>query len=123
MSPNRRSAIASLLALVVFLALTGLDVEPTLVPIVALVFASAALGDMREDGTLVYLKGAASRQRQLTVFERTGELLMTVGEPLDVLGAGGATAEEPVRSKGPEVSGPGHGNLRRLGHAVLVGRA
>lgn len=27
----------------------------TLVPIVALVFASAALGDMREDGTLVYL--------------------------------------------------------------------
>jgi serine/threonine protein kinase len=35
------------------------------------------------DGTLVYLKGAASRQRQLTIFERTGELLMTVGEPLD----------------------------------------
>ncbi len=27
----------------------------TLVPIVALVFASAALGDLREDGTLVYL--------------------------------------------------------------------
>ena len=27
----------------------------TLVPIVSLVFASAALGDMREDGTLVYL--------------------------------------------------------------------
>jgi WD40 repeat protein len=35
------------------------------------------------DGTLVYLKGAASRLRQLTILDREGETIQTVGEPQD----------------------------------------
>ena len=41
-----------------FVSYMGLSI---LVPIVALIFASASLGDTREDGTLVYLWFASTR--------------------------------------------------------------
>jgi serine/threonine-protein kinase len=48
-----------------------------------LVAPGAGSPSVSGDGTLIYLQGAASRQRQLALLNRDGEVVQTVGDPLD----------------------------------------
>jgi len=48
-----------------------------------LVAPGGAAPSVSGEGTLVYLKGAASRKRQLVILDRAGETIRTAGEPLD----------------------------------------